>query len=318
MSVSEVLYPVDLERSPEVEPSIKYTLPFEWGTFRVSEAADEAYGLTPLASGKIDGSSNEVSGDEVPTPRADIWMLAPSELDMADVLQAEPSAQGVPVGAFVGARRHEGGISVVCGLNKDRKTIETQFKQMFEDQAREALGDTLEDGEEISAEDMIGLSGEQKGLSLAEIIERNTTQTIIQRLCAKQLPTPLSANIESWIRRASDLESLQHIGKQGKIALGAGAAVILGGTLATLETPSPVDDITLALAAIAFVGMNFRKLNELLAGHMRARDEAEDYIREFAFRGSMNITSDIYKAYSTEYFDRQFSGLLGDPPSENQ
>lgn len=304
----ESYYPQSMEGVPETEPPIQYTLPFRWGTLRVSEAAHQAYGFTPLVEGKIDGSHNELKleeEEEAAKLRVDVWMLSPDELRAIPALGDAPEDESKLITV---QRVHPEGVAVVQGLTKDRSQTEMSLKESMENDARsmfsEIFGEDI-DLEEITAENMM-LPG---GITLEELIERNITQQMMQVLCSGLSLTTGNA-IRRWIKHDSNEYALNKINRAGKIALIGTGLVLAGTTAVTMDTPGNLDNIMAASFTLGFLASNFRDLRKHLRSYMKAIENAEPLIYRQAELFTQKLASDIANAYSTEYFDEQNKGLL--------
>lgn len=67
------------------ERPIQYTVPFHWGTLRVTQAAAVFYDLVPLVGGVVNGESDALASSpgESPPFRVDVFLLTPEQIDSA-------------------------------------------------------------------------------------------------------------------------------------------------------------------------------------------------------------------------------------------
>jgi len=272
--------------SPELP--IKYTVPYTWGTLRVSEAADNFYGFVPLTARAVEGESSELEQSFVdPDFRTDMFLLSPQELAAAlpeevRESQAVQDAAGGCVTEF-----HKRGVAIGVA---------------FQDNARTLGGRALQDLEQLDYDKRAGMEIASIlgiGAPLDEFIGHEMSQAQVHALCVL-LGDVASTTAVDYIHRREGQRMRRNLVVMGATRAGvtggfAGFDVAIGNTGAI-----GMGILTgFAIAQAALFGLdlkiqrNKRHINESYAGY------------DGAYRGA-TVTRSLHDTFCARSFDMQY------------
>lgn len=274
---------------PETQVPIKHTLPFEWGSLRVSEAADMAYELVPLTANFIKGSGKEVGQSEILA--INIWLLAPEEVPEEQWAELRPFGDLTETWTTTSIDGKR--IDIAIAHSKNRASISdvgiSDMEELFA-QASEATG--------IDLEDLLNSIEDEHGFNHEDLVRRMVPTLITHAtVAAIQVETELA--VAKHIKNEMDNVVINKVSLRGAVALG-GAGVVLAPDIINGEgvsTPSVVISGTLA-GALLWLGR--RDLKNFL-WNRPVFDKSAERIAET--RGFM-VGQSVHEAYCPNHFDR--------------
>lgn len=289
-SPQETLYPAQLHLAPDLEPEISYTIPFDWGTFRVSEAAHQDSGMGPLNADTLEGSSPDMLDDPNRLFRTDIWMLSGDEVKEATSGSEETPDE--PGNLLVHPDGQ--GMSLIAWFDKGPKELASAMAEKMLGMADEANEDQLRNMEEQISQEVPQLFL----AALGDSIERG-----------------IQPAIADLLRDRDSRRLYRALALFGGVSLAGGGLVLGLGIPETVETKTHVDDFLVAGGSLAVEGaIGVFYLHQMrkryLGSYRRVNQEAE------ADAGvlSRRIARQIYEAYSTDHFDKKHEGWLDEKP----
>jgi hypothetical protein len=262
---------------------IKYTVPFEWGRLRVTESANEAYGLVPLTPSFIKGDTEISPSIEMGSlPPTNVLLVGPSEV----------SKENLPSDAFnarAELRLTKQGIDVILGFANDKETMAKQGEMILSQVVQ--MTDIDEDNlSKILNED---------GISLSEAFEHSVPQQF-----AHVIPAIVKNRVEvasaDWMRASSDTRLIKSATRSGIASLGI-AALMLSPEI---ETGEPISALRASVAGGLLIG-TFAGARSSIKSRLRMRRENEQYVNFLADFHSTRVAEAIHLTYCTNHFDRE-------------
>jgi len=260
----------------EVKRPIEYSIPFEWGTFQVTEKAHRNYGLIPLIP--TNGPLAEApSAPDLPFTTT-VTLIAGEELEGNDI----------PSGAFGAAsqiRKKSIDTILVVGGN-----IDSLINTMINNSS--VIISNLS-GEEAEPNDIFT----EEGISLPDVIRQDFPQVIAHSI-VKEAINPLSDSVHQWLSMEANKKSLRSVtalGATGLIGGGvlAGAFVALNGSHAGAES---------VIIPLAYTSTYLFAARERLKRHLFSTT-ARGELAELAHLQALEVVNDIHKAYCRKHFD---------------
>ncbi len=282
---------------PEVE--ISYTVPRNWGGFYVSEAADQAYGLVPLATVNVGRGIHTADAiaqvDVIEEPRFDILLLSPEET--AAALPPELATETSSMGLRLLTQIHENGIGVALGFGGDRSAI---IDSMVEN-ALAGLQDEYE-VEPIVETDVVM---PESGASIREGISVELYSQFMASAFEQMLHLGAGASSQNWHRQKEYQLLWRRLNGIGIRTLGSAAILgIAGAAFYTFESPEgALISLPAMLTAVgAQLWLGRKQIKTYLSGssgrEMTFRREASSRIEA--------VADDIHHIYSADAFNRRF------------
>jgi hypothetical protein len=272
-AAGETLSPAQLEELP-----INYTIPFDWGSFKVTEAANQAYQFTPLRQGVQRGNVDVDS--EASSYRVNIRLLAPSEI---------PSSPfGRDDGHLFGHVAYSNdGINMTLGFRQSRTESIDHLMEMFQ----EVTGATEEQLEEI-------LDDETEE-SMAEHLQEQAPQLMVHTMCAM---------IENMTANAFDAKLSEESDRKLRRAVAGKSlgGVAIGGLLVVAGSPDVFWESLGGFYALLGVTGGQRELKQ----YLRNAPDRRERIEEASSQLAEAVTSEIHETFCTAHFDAEMNQLF--------
>jgi hypothetical protein len=287
MSKAEWYGPPRTERRVETEFPMHHHIPFEWGTFQVSEAANAAYGLVPLSPNQERGPFDTSQQEKKAVPSTNIYLLGPDEMLVnfgLGIITSQPSFD-------------EKGVSIHVSLSNTLDGMREKVEGFLDGaEAEDVEGSGLEEIYE-AVQDFIVDDDSTR-------VEAALRQSLIHLLLLPIGNTTVQAT-KDWLRSDLNRSAYKLMRNAAKATLGIPAAV---GTM-ELVTYGKIDPVQAAgIGAI------------ILYGAVRVGSETKKYLKNEGVREAMlelpaaqytdSVLNDIHEAYCSAHFDRQTSTLL--------
>jgi|GEM_PF-5375742 len=287
---------MSLRRSPEApeanpETQFKYAIPYEWGRFYVTQAADQAYGFVPLKEGVVKGAAI----DELPQVRApivtDITLMTPQELQGLHAGQGILSRPTSRPNGLCSASITKDSIKLYLALHQDTSTTQNEI-----------LGDLKEIVEQHGGniEDVVT----QSGVPATESLESAASQFLVHTLAE------FTGNMVDAAASGTMIESMNRETAKKAAFLGGGAAAGSVGVIgASLLSKGEVDALSLGTSAFyltSLLGLSYASLRN----NFRSYTD-HSFMLKIGGAAAMfanAISDDIHATYCTAHFDQQIGG----------
>lgn len=261
----------------------KYCLPFSWGALHVSEQADHAYGLLPLATDHP--QEPRLQPGRSLHFRADVWLLGPSEIDSS--IEAAHYPQTGDISLFTSPILSPDGIDLVCRFDKSDQELIERLQQKLDCGEAELEEDAPPD-------------------VLAQIIHQNMAHALSDSLNSIS-PAVIGSSLEGQIN------SIVMSGVKRSLLNGLGPGVLVpavdlaieGGVNPFIESVSGGYIIMGGLLAYQAIKKYFRHAAEIRLG-------TEGLSQLF---GS-EIAEDIHRTYCASHFNDEMRQNLGNMPED--
>ncbi len=268
---------------------IKYVLPFEWGTFCVSEGADRDYGLVPLTANKLPGKPYELTKKDE-TASVNITLVSPDELpEEVQTYRGEP-------GLWSDLAIEGNTINITTGYTRN---VSAMRQEILDGISQISGFDEQEMQENLLTED---------GVPLPEALEQNVSQFIVHML-AGSLRGPTAIGLRQAIEQETDRHFVRTATKLGG-ALIAATGAILGLDVVSAEPLSIPNAMVLTGLSAAVVFSMRQHFKVYLDVKRRSSVLNEGLIKGQAGR----ICADIHEAYCIHHFDRQAESMFSNGP----
>jgi hypothetical protein len=276
-------------REPDID--IKYTIPYEWGTLRVSEAADEAYGFVPLTAQIVKGNSDEVlASDNKFNHRADIILMSPDEYREHEEWDFDQTDEPVGIGVSIRTKKQQ--TLIKLGLTQDRQGM---LRRVLKGLSEE----TGVDEDEIDA----AFTSADDDIPATEKIAHELPQDLIHAVC-DSIGTAASTAAEQVLNQRQDRQALRRAAALGGTGL-ASAGVILG--LGSYDQVVDVETVALAGTYVTgFFGVAYSSMRQYLS----QRYMAGRYNERLSYTAGQTVAESIHKTFCARHFDRQIAGLF--------
>jgi hypothetical protein len=260
----------------QTELSIRYTVPFEWGTIRVTEAAHEAYSFTPLREGVQQG---DIDSEDRPG-YIDVRLVGPDEIP--------ESSQKESRGLHIFTLLHEERLGVQAGFSQ--RTAESP------ESARSLLQGTVGVDDEEFAEMMADFESPSEDLPAELAMSQQMSQLLIHSL-SEAIPRPIIKAYSDIERSESNRKALKHATVSGGIVLGAagGGALIVG----------PVMGLNVAGEIIlgAYATTGFWIARRGMKAYLDGASEREQKVAAEAEVLAQLVSNGIHETYCLAHFD---------------
>ena len=277
---------------PEVDVALKQAISFSWGTFRVSQAAQEAYSLTALQENVITKDFPEV-GTAAIRPTVDIWLLSPEEI-----------AAVAPEDRIVGPKTdlsirpiqrpflHQNGVGLATGFSGDLNEV------------RESMKSNILENIGIDEEHLIVVTHEgESEVSIDEYLEHATPSFLVTEL-SKNIFNGLGRPLVEWQRKRGGERLLAKLRGAGMMALGANG-LLLGD--AFIEPNLAAGDYALATLITGYLAAKAALYTRF---YVKRQNENERAISLLALQKTLQVANDVHTIYSVGHFDEQAKGWL--------
>ena len=260
----------------QTELPIRYTVPFEWGTIRVTEAAHEAYLLTPLREGVQ-------KGDIAPEARpgyVDVRLVSPEEVP--------ESSQGANRDLHIFTLLHEERLGIHAGFSQSvaesPKSARNLLQDIYgaEDEEFEAIMEDFESSSEDLPE---------------ELAERQQLSQLLVHSLSGAIPQPVINSYSDIERSESNRKALRRATVSGGVMLGASGvgALVVG----------PVMGLSLVAEAIfgTYATAGFWIARRYMKAYLGGASGREQKIADEAEQLARAVSDDIHETYCLAHFD---------------
>ncbi len=281
---------------------IKNSLNFDWGSFHISRKAESECRMTPLAA-SLNEPAVRTSSIHKYDPFIDIWLVGKSELDERDVesysnsLFADNTTNN-EFGLIVNLHYFDldDRLTVVLSFDKDWQELKAHLLNQFQEL------------HELSEEDLnepFDIEGAPEGTSPKEVIENNIPQMYnysLRRIIEEILP---EISVE-WMRNQANTQFINDYKRIGR------AAIIGAGAMLAADYISDNDlDPAFSLPVLAIYGLSYGYSTfHNVKTYLEANNKRENQLQAAAYIFANTIARDIYKAHSTEHFDKMAEDWL--------
>jgi hypothetical protein len=274
---------------------IKYTVPYEWGRFRLSDEAVQAYGIAPLTEEYIRGDSPAALPIGSPfTHVTDITLLGPGEADtlsdhFKEIIEQTPGGLDLLIGGHVKKKDTQ----IWLALNMDREQLSDSMISGLATQAH------------IESEQVDQYVADIQGVPITESIRHHSPQYLLQYICGG-LQTAL---VELHEQRMKESVDRIIVGRTSIFGIGA---VAVGGLMLSAETIShsvAPESMALTGAVMAFyLALGRQKLKEELQAMRRAEPQIQIQSHIVVDR----MVGEINRTFSPQYFSRTLDQMMQD------
>ncbi|MCA9348494.1 hypothetical protein KC867_03735, partial [Candidatus Saccharibacteria bacterium] len=236
-------------QTPELELSMQYSIPYQWGDLHVTEAAHADYELSPLGLTSADTIAPARPNRERLTQDEDSRLIKRLlEPEISVILVGHDEINHDTMHSRIGGVASRGtvteqGLNIVIGLTESRQDIQQWVEQGVTSYIRSKL--ELNEEDFIEARDLLN----EQGLSMTEDIEQRVPQ-IIAGMVAETAGLETTATTKDWMRKQVN----NRIARQTTMINGASLtsmAVIVAPRVVTEQPLSPA----LFMSAVALNGL---------------------------------------------------------------
>lgn len=259
---------------PYEDVPVQYTVSYKWGTLRVSEEADQLYGLRPLTGRVVEGSSSKpLRLGRKPDVRIDVFLLGPGEYGRIFAESLDLSGERIePVSHHA---MYPGGLAVAAAFNTDVETMRsTEVAAMLE------LAEKLELDEQ---DDSIPDGDRER--AYAFLVKQGMADALIGSMCNmlfRECRYPLARQVRNESKKDSLPENL---------VLGGLAAFMFGADLAV---GLPAGTVLAAAGGVIASKVGLPKV-KLYAANLLRDEQTPRIIGE---KCSKTIARDVYATFA--------------------
>lgn len=269
---------------PEFTFPLQYAIPFDWGSFQVTEAAHKAYGLSPF-------TTTVSSRAELPVPS--LLLVGAPGINILLVAPTEASADLVPNSVSVKATRTDKKeINVVIASAEDKTTLTSNVSEVVKHGLQAAIG--------VDDPDILKRIMNQDTIPLEQSLEQNVPQMLVQVIVGG-----IQQELKNTLVRVQRAEGNQSTLRRITI-LGSTSICAAFGTAAAESALFPsfrAENILLAGAMLVFFLKRGRR--ELKDWFAKA-NEREAYYDQLGQSYADKVAADIHASYDRAQFDRRF------------
>lgn len=250
-------------------PEIAYTIPYEWGQLHMTEAADDAYGITPLTT-VVDGGSDEYRHLDY-NPSIDLTIVSPEETDVEPIRPTTTKNQKSLAGV------------VNLGIASDEfiEANETGLAQLIEQTGMPIPEDEIE---------KVTASLHQDTPQMLAHLMADLSQAEVETLLSGHILGEQDAILNRYIKAIGTL------GVVGGIGIVAPAAILNGGSI------NPVS----FLMGMSYTGYHISRIQKRVQQNLEDRTKSQKKAETLARLAGLFVSSDIHRSYCRSHFDRQF------------
>ena len=275
------------ESAPEpLKPdvNIQYSLPFEWGSFHVSETAHNLYGLVPLLANPVEGYKPQ-SGDRPSTSQ--IFLVAPGEMRTPELRPTEDYVRPVI---------HKSGVDFV--LSQGHLNAERMGEQVSASLLRAMPLIMGIDPEDFQANiEEIGITPD-----FLESLEDIQPQRIIHEL-TYYLSQEATSPVEAWLRTENAADFYKRLRWHSALYFGAAA---VGTTVSTIPNHLTVTPFGATLG-VGYVLLGANNARQTIKQRLKNENFREQLVRLNAKLITAQTADDIHRAYCRYHFNDEFN-----------
>ena len=279
----------------ERDPPIKYHIPFEWGSFSVTEEADRELGLVPLTADIVKGKvDTKIQDPEM--PHIAITLVGPAEMP-SDFSGNYPNAAA--------------GILATRAVYPDRIAITVGSTKSNEEIRQKVLTDFME-SVDVDEDELAQTFTNEHGVPLTEVMHQEMPQFFVHAL-QEFMVEPVAQSVEEWTDKITDEKALKRITNIG------GTALLTTGVLVGAEVLNRDSDLMMAFTAaglIAASGVTTYQLREYFKIYLETRRSMSLVSRFAAHNMGVVVAASIHDTFCTQHFDSQERDWMGEEPDE--
>lgn len=279
---------------PAMEAPVSYTLPFKWGNFNVTEAAHEAYELTPLTGKIVHGGGRDTNEPAYSDGLGvDIWLTGPDEFEAADREPSQLSGIKVANETYL----HRQGIGLQIKFDKSRNVLKQGMAADIEAQT---------DG--VGAEDLMAINSPfEEPVPLMEVIDKD-----ISRLMVHGLVRFMSQDALNGLNQLQSVNDRYLTLSQTKQILIGGLAISGIELGLSFIDPALLPPIPAGIAvAIANNVWTMRLAYIRLKNHFMEAESREQIYGAIAQSRARLVSKDVHDTYCVDTFDANIEAAFG-------
>jgi len=286
-------YPqLDQDEVRGLDTDMHHVMPFVWGSFRVSQAAMDAYGIVPL-SGDAIMRDFPIATDHEPVPSINVWLHGPDEQTILDKAAEQtdhvdddhddnPSFDEV---VKVRAAQHKGGIVLAARVEGDIETIADTLRAHRRDDPDDAFQEEWTTDEDL----------------------RNFIPQMIVHGVAISLCTAAAEVSHDFANQRSSNRVLRRMSQIGGATLALDGATLLADYVPDAQFDQPFSAPLVAAISAVGIGLMVRDVGRFLR-YANSRDR-------FRFDAAQalgdKVSDDVHIAYCRNHFDYHQGRALG-------